>query len=127
MGLHSGIAQWDCTVGLQSRRLHYRVVYKFFKKKTSKKTVIHASSTLPANTKRPALVNEGLRRLRLTDRSLPWTVVVPIMSEYSNALRCLGYFANFRAEVIPAALKGFRRQCEAADSGTDPPLFRPRS
>ena len=37
------------------------------------------------------------------------------------------FSANFRAKVIIAALKGFRRQCEAADSGTGPPLFRPRS
>ena len=60
-------------------------------------------------------------------RSLPWPEVKKVMSEYSNALRCSGYSSTFRAEVIAAALKGFRRQCQAADSGTGPPLFRPRS
>ena len=104
-----------------------RVIYKFYKKKVSKQTVIHASSALPANTKRHALVNEGLRRLRLTDRSLPWSEIESIMTVFSNTLRCSGYSAAFRGEVIEAAIKGFRRQCEAADSGTGPSLFRPRS
>ena len=67
-----------------------------------------------------------MRRLRLTDRSLPWSEVESILSEFSNLLRCSGYPASFRGEVIEAAIKGFRRQCEAADSGTGPPLFRPQ-
>ena len=77
-------------------------------------------------TPRDTPVNEGLRRLRLTDRSLPWSEIEDIMTEFSNMLRCSGYSASFRGEVIEAAIKGFRRQCQAADSGTGPPLFRPR-
>ena len=46
---------------VQAKMVNDRVVYKFYKKKVSKQTVIHASSALPANTKRHAL-NQGLQR-----------------------------------------------------------------
>ena len=46
---------------VQAKIVSDRVVYKLYKKKVSRKTVIHASSALPANTKKHALVNEGLR------------------------------------------------------------------
>ena len=111
---------------IQAKMVNDRIIYKFYNKETSKQTVIHASSALPANTKRHALVNEGLRRLRLTDRSLPWSEVEDVMSRFSNMLRASGYMAQFRGEVIEAAMKGFHRQCDAADSGTGPPLFRPQ-
>ena len=49
-----------------------------------------------------------------------------ILSEYSNELRLSGYEHSFRAEVIEAAIKGFRRQAATSDAGGTP-LFRPRS
>ena len=67
-----------------------------------------------------------IRRLRYTDRSLPWSVKTKILSEYSNELRLSGYEHSFRAEVIEAAIKGFRRQAATSDAGGTP-LFRPRS
>ena len=78
---------------VQAKMVNDRVIYKFYKKKVSKQTVIHASSALPANTKRHALVSEGLRRLRLTDRSLPWSEIESIMTVFSNTLRCSGFSA----------------------------------
>ena len=48
------------------------------------------------------------------------------MTEFSNMLRCLGYSASFRGEVIDAAMKGFRPQCEATDSGTGLEVMRVR-
>ena len=72
-------------------------------------------------------ITEGaIRRLRYTDRSLPWSEVAEILSVYSNELRLSGYDENYRSEVMVAALKGFRRQCLDSDTG-GVPLFRSRS
>ena len=43
-----------------------------------------------------------------------------ILTKFSNDLRILGYNANFRAKVIQSAIKGFRRQVEAAANGGPP-------
>ena len=85
-----------------------RVIYKFYKKPISSKKVILANSALPANVKRASLTEGALRRLRYTDRTLPWSEIADILSEYSNDLRLSGYNESFRSEIIQAALKGFK-------------------
>jgi len=84
-----------------------------------------ASSALPPNVKRATLTNEVLRRLRNTKRSLPWSVFADTITEYSNDMKNMGYNQSFRANVIQAALTGYRRQCSLADMGARP-LHRPR-
>ena len=71
------------------------------------------------------MTNEVLRRLRNTRRDLPWSVFADTISEFSNDMRDMGYGESFRGKVIKAALTGYRRQCELADSGVWP-LHRPR-
>ena len=102
-----------------------KIIHKFYKKPISTKKVILATSALPSNVKRASLTEGALRRLRYTDRSLPWNEVADILSEYSNELRLSGYDHKFRAEIMEAAVKGFRNQCAAAAAGGTP-LFRPR-
>ena len=102
-----------------------RIVHKFYKKKISSKRVILANSALPKNVKRASLTEGAIRRLRYTDRTLPWQEVADILSEYNNELRLSGYDHRFRAEITEAALKGFRNQVRISDSG-GVPLFRSR-
>ena len=85
---------------------------------------IMASSALPPNVKQATLTNEVLRRLRNTKRSLPWSVFSDTISEFSNDMMNMGYNQSFRANVIQAALTGYRRQCALADTGAWP-LHRP--
>ena len=84
-----------------------------------------ASSALPPNVKRATMTNEVLRRLRNTQRGLPWSVFADTISEFSNDMKHMGYDPGFRAKVVTAALTGYRRQCELADTGARP-LHRPR-
>ena len=88
--------------------------------------MILSSSAFPPNVKRASLTEGAIRRLRYTDRTLPWQEAADILSEYSNELRISGYDHKFRAEIIQAALTGFQRQSAASDSGSGPPLFRSR-
>ena len=110
---------------LQVRMVDKKVQYKFYKKPISSKYVILAQSALPGGVKRATLTQDAVRRLRNTDRSLPWSVSADILSEYSNDLRRSGYSEKFRAEVITAAIRGFQQQCEVSDNGGTP-LYRPR-
>ena len=63
-----------------------KVIYKFYKKPISSKKVILVNSALPANVKRASLTEGALRRLRYTDRTLPWPEIAEILSEYSNEM-----------------------------------------
>ena len=81
---------------------------------------------MPHNVKMATMVNEAIRRLRNTSRSIPWSLKAQILTKFANDLRVSGYNQQFREKVIQSAIIGFRRQCEAADNGGTP-LHRPRS
>ena len=48
-----------------------RIIYVFYKKPLSNDRVILANSAMPHNVKMATMVNEAIRRLRNTSRSLP--------------------------------------------------------
>ena len=67
---------------LKTRIVNKKIVdYRFFKKPTSNRMTIMASSALPPNVKRTTMTNEVLRRLRNTKRGLPWSVFSDTISE----------------------------------------------
>ena len=103
-----------------------KIVYMFYKKPLSNDRVILASSAMPHNVKMATMVNEAIRRLRNTSRTLPWATKAAILTRFSNDLRISGYNQQFREKVIQSATTGFQRQCEAADNGGIP-LHRPRN
>ena len=96
---------------LQVKMENKKVQYVFYKKSIANKCVIMATSALAGSVKRATLTQEAVRRLRNTDRSLPWSISAEILSEYSNDLRRSGYSEKFRSEVITAAIKTFEKQC----------------
>ena len=84
------------------------------------------NSAMPMKVKRNSLAQEGIRRLRNTSRSLPWSLKAEILSEFSHKLMISGYNEKFRLEIIQSAVRGYERQCQVADNGGTP-LYRPRS
>ena len=110
---------------LKTRIVENKVEYRFYKKKLSNRMTIMASSALPPNVKRATMTNEVLRRLRNTKRGLSWSIFADTVSEFSNDMKNMGYSEGFRSKVIQAALTGYRRQCQLADTGARP-LHRPR-
>ena len=89
---------------IQVKIQNNKIVHKFYKKPISSNKVIMAKSALPTNVKRASLTEGVIRRLRYTDRSLPWSEVTEILSEYSNELRLSGYDENFRSYKLSHGL-----------------------
>ena len=102
-----------------------KVIYKFYSKPMSSPYVILSNSAMPDKVKRNCLVQECLRRLRNTSRSLDWTLKAEILSDFSNKMRVSGYCARYRLEIVQAAVRGYQLQCERADRGIKP-LHRTR-
>ena len=120
------ISGWMPILDLQIRVKRGQIIYKFYKKSVSNKLTMMERSAMPTQIKRNSLVQEGIRRLRNTKRELLWSVKSEILSEYSFSLMLSGYSEKFRLDTIQAAVKGYERQCQEADSGGTP-LHRPRS
>ena len=119
-------SQWMPLLDLQVQIQDNQIMYKFYKKPVANPRLMLEKSAMPKNVKRSSLVQEGIRRLRNTKRELPWDVKSEILSDFSHKLKLSGYSEKFRLEVIQAAVRGYRRQCERADKGGTP-LHRPRS
>ena len=110
---------------IQVKMDNNKVIYKFYSKPMSTPYVILNNSAMPTKIKRNCLVQEAIRRLRNTKRELPWSLKAEILSEFSNKMMISGYSEQFRLEIIQSAVRGYERQCEAADRG-ERPLHRPR-
>ena len=102
-----------------------QVIYKFYSKPMASPFLMLANSAMPDQMKRNGIVQEALRRLRNTKRDLPWNLKAHILSEFSYKMMVSGYSEKFRLEIIQSAVRGYEKQCEAADQGLRP-LHRTR-
>ena len=102
-----------------------QVIYKFYSKPMANPFVILSKSAMSDKIKRNTLVQEAIRRLRNTSRTLPWDLKAKILSEFSNKMMISGYSEQFRLEVIQSAVRGYEKQLEKHDKGITP-LHRPR-
>ena len=117
---------WMPLLDLQCMVKNNQILYKFFKKSMSSKYVMVQNSAMPMKIKRNALVQEVIRRLRNTSRSLSWSVKAEILSEFSMSMKMSGWSEKFRFETIQSGVLGFERQCRVSDAGGRP-MYRPRS
>ena len=78
----------DCQMKVEENEIQY----KFFKKPMATPLVMMQTSALPANVKRSSLIQEVIRRLRNTKRSLPWEVKAEILSQVLKQYEDVGIF-----------------------------------
>ena len=76
-------------------------------------------SAVPMATKRAALVNETVRRLRNCHESVEESEVAEILSRFGQKLKTSGYCNNekFRRQVIDAGVKVHREQIRVEATG----------
>ena len=111
----------DCEVKVEDNK----ILYKFYKKPMASPLVMMKDSALPENIKRSSLIQEVVRRLRNTKRSLPWDLKAEILSEFSNSMKLSGYPENYRQNIIKSGIEAFEKICDESDTGGTP-LYRPR-
>ena len=91
----------------QVKVVENEIQYKFYKKPMTNPLVMMATSALPGNVKRSSLIQEVIRRLKNTRRSMDWEVKADILSEFSNSMRISGYSEEFRLEIIKSGIEAF--------------------
>ena len=70
------------------------------------------SSAMPHTIKRAACIQEVMRRLRNTQRDLPWEERAEIISQFSHTLMISGYGEKLRLELIQSAVQRYEAQCD---------------
>ena len=88
--------------------------------------LIMKRSAMPLGIKRASLIQEGVRILRNTKRSTPWSTKAALLSDFSNRMRISGYHDTYRLHIIQAAVEIYEKQLANDDAGTTP-LYRDKS
>jgi hypothetical protein len=104
---------------------HQKVLYSFYEKAMKSKFVLMNSSAVPTMTKRGALTNEAIRRLRNCHEDIPEEDLAKVLSDYSQKLKNSGYGAKYRREIIDGGLKAYKKQREDDSLGIKP-MYRER-
>ena len=106
-------------------RREWEVLWEYYRKPCSSRTVMLARSAMSDRTKRSALTQEAIQILRNCSRSLPWASRAAHLSDFSLRMKISGYSEKYRETVIQSALSAWEKQLEMDRSG-ERPLYRPR-
>ena len=103
----------------------WEVLWEYYRKPCSTRTVMLARSAMSDQTKRSALTQEAIQILRNCSRSLPWASRAAHLSDFCLRMKISGYSEKYRETVIRSALKAWEKQLNLDQSG-ERPLYRPR-
>ena len=116
---------WMPVLDVKVRIREREVQFAHYRKPMCDSRLILARSAHSRKTKRLTAVNEGLRILRNTSKSLGWKFMADQLSDLALRLMQSGYEEQFRGEVIRDAIVGYERMVAASESGGRP-LYRPK-
>ena len=80
------------------------ILHEFYAKDVASKSVIHAASAMPPNTRRTVLTQEVLRILLRCSPLLPWECTVSHINTFMQRMQYCEYPIEFRAQVLDSAL-----------------------
>ena len=103
-----------------------KVMYEFYAKEVSTKSVLNARSAAPWTMKRTVLTQEVLRVLLNCSPDLEWEVKKQHIENMVARMQFSGYNKKFRSEVVDSAMKAFYSIQRKAHSG-ERPIHRPRT
>ena len=86
-------------------------------KEVIKKGLRYNRSAVPMATKRAALVNETVRRLRNCHEEVGEEEVAEILSKFCKKLKTSGYSAKFGKQIVDAGVKVYEEQLRVEEAG----------
>ena len=119
----------DTAVWIEEADANYpkgKILHRYFEKPMNAQIVIHKDSAMNERAKRTTHTQQIIRVLRNTSRELPDDQREIGVNQYVQKLYNSGYDERYRQEVVIAAYKGYKKQCEDEDKGFKP-LYRPWS
>ena len=114
---------WMPVLDVETRIRDQKIQFAHYRKPICDDRLILARSAHSKKTKRITAINEGLRILRNTSRSLGWRFMADELSELALRLMRSGYNEQFRGEIIHDVVVGYERVVAESESGGRP-LYR---
>ena len=102
-----------------------KIMHEFYYKDVSTRSVVHARSSLPWNTKRTVLTQEILRILLRCSPELPFETVKGHVETFILRMQYSGYNESFRSEVVRSAFAAHKK-IVLKDKQGQQPLYRPK-
>ena len=84
---------------------NHNVRHSFYKKKMASHKTIMDRSAVPAQTKRNALFQEGIRRVTAMDSRITTEERTSILATFMDSLRASGYSQQYRAQILSGVLE----------------------
>ena len=106
-------------------RTEWEVLWEYYRKPCSTRTLMLARSAMSDRTKRSALTQEAIQILRSCSMSLPWTRKAQLLSDFSLRMKISGYSERYRETIFKSAISAWRKQVEMDRTG-EHPLYRKR-
>ena len=119
------LAVWVARLEKEEGRREWEVVWEYYRKPCSSRTVMLARSAMPDRVKRSTLTQEAIRIMKNTSLSIPWSRRAELLSDFSLRLKLSGYSERYRETVIRSALAAWSTMVEEHKSGQHP-LYRER-
>ena len=116
---------WMPVLDVKVRVEEQKIQFAHYRKPMCDDRLILARSAHSKKIKRLTAVNEGLRILRNTSRSLGWSFMAEELTELAFRLMKSGYDEQFRGEVMYDSTVGYERMIAESQSGGRP-LYRPK-
>ena len=101
------------------------LLYEHYEKKMATKSVIHAESAIPTNSKRTILTQEVLRIILHCSNYLPWETVTTHINHFMMKMQYSGYDDVFRYQVVKSAVNAYMKIREKEELGIRP-INRPK-
>ena len=101
------------------------ILYEHYEKEMATKSVVHAESAIPMNTKRTILTQEMLRILLHCSRLIPWESVCKHLNNFTKKMQYSGYNQAFRYDVTRSAVNAYQTLMEN-EANHIRPIYRPK-
>ena len=95
------------TLDFECWKENERILYSFYQKEVSKKTMIDRKSALGENTKVASLTQNLMRRMKNTSEDVDNSVRVSIVNAFSSQIKASGYSDDQNAKIVKAGLTGY--------------------
>ena len=100
-----------------------KILYEYYSKSVSSKSVVHNRSAMPLRDKRTIITQDILRVILRCSPRLPWEKIKPHLDDYMLRLQFSGYSEQFRKQVLKSAITAYKRIMDQVEKG-DRPLYR---
>ena len=105
------------TLDFECWKENEKILYSFYQKEVSKKTLIDRKSALGENTKVASLTQNLMRRMKNTSEDVDDSVRIDVVNAFSSQIKASGYSDEQNIKIVKAGLTGYENLLQKCKLG----------